>query len=64
VEREASLEAILGVTTRADRHTNASRQFPREVTEDGLAILRTFMDVVGKATISSGARAEQMKIGN
>jgi hypothetical protein len=34
-----SLEAILGVSTRAERHTNASRQFPLEVTEDSLAIL-------------------------
>jgi hypothetical protein len=61
MEREVALEAILGVSTRADRHMNSFRWFPREATEDDLAILRTFMDVVGKTIVGSGARAEHME---
>lgn len=61
MEREAALEAVLGVSMRADRQSNAFRWFPREATEDDLAVLRTFMDAVGKTIIDSGARTEQME---
>jgi hypothetical protein len=61
MEREVALEAILGVSTRADRQSNVFRWFPHEATEDDLAILRTFMDVVGKTINDSDARTDQME---
>lgn len=61
MEREKALESILGVSpqTSNSRHPSHLGWLPKEVTEDDLAILRGFMDTIGRTIAGSTVQADE-----